>query len=78
VEDPVISISPALAKSRLARAVQRGDSPERVAELRACYYAAKTRVELSGLIASGRLLPEHRAELAGLLTGPGGGDDVAA
>ena len=72
----MISISPALAKSRLARAVQRGDSPERVAELRATYYAARARDYLSGLIADGRLMPEHRAELAGLLAGDG--DNVAA
>lgn len=69
-------VSPALAKSKLALAVRRGDSPEHLAELRACYYAAKTREQLSGLIAAGRLLPEHRAELAGLLTGRG--DDAAA
>lgn len=70
----MISVSPALAKSRLARAVQRGDSPDRVAELRATYYAARARDYLAGLIADGRLLPEHRADLAGLLAR--GGDDA--
>jgi hypothetical protein len=65
----ISGISPALAKSRLACAVQRGDSPERVAELRRIYYAAKARDFLTGLISADRLLPEHRAELASLLTG---------
>lgn len=73
----ISGISPALAKSRLACAVQRGDSPERVAELRRLYYACKARDFLTGLISADRLLPEHRAELAELLV-KGGGANVAA
>jgi hypothetical protein len=65
----VIPTSAALAKSRLARAVQRGDSPERVAELRRLYYAARARDYLTSLISADRLSPGHRAELADLLTG---------
>lgn len=72
----ISGLSPALAKSRLACAVQRGDSPERVAELRRLYYACKARVFLSDLISADRLLPEHRAELAELLVRDG--DHVAA
>jgi hypothetical protein len=66
----ISGISPAPAKSQLACAVQRGDSPERVAELRQRYYACKARDFLTGLISADRLLPEHRAELADL-TRPG-------
>jgi hypothetical protein len=73
----ISGITPALAKSRLACAVQRGESPERVAELRRLYYAAKAHVFLAGLISADRLLPEHRAELADLLV-RGGDADVAA
>jgi hypothetical protein len=72
----ISGISPALAKSRLACAVQRGDSPERVTELRRLYYACRARDYLTGLISADRLLPEHRAELADLLVR--GGDHVAA
>jgi hypothetical protein len=72
----ITGISPTLAKSRLACAVRGGDPPERVAELRRLYYAAKARVFLSDLISADRLLPEHRAELAHLLVS--GGDHVAA
>jgi hypothetical protein len=72
----MISISAPLAKSRLARGVQRGDPPDRIAELRAQYYAARARDYLSGLIDADRLLPEHRIQLAELLTG--GDRDAAA
>jgi hypothetical protein len=68
----ISEISPALAKSQLANAVQRGDSPERVAELRRLYYACKARDILTGLISADRLLPEHRTELAALLIEGGG------
>jgi hypothetical protein len=71
-----IVISAALAKSRLARSVQRGDPPERIAEWRDLYYAARARDYLHGLIAADRLRPEHRAALADLLNG--GDRDVAA
>lgn len=70
------SISPALAKSRLARAVQRGDSPERVAELRQDYYAARCRDYLASLISADRLRAEQRRALADVLMG--GDRDVAA
>jgi hypothetical protein len=72
----ISDISPAMAKSQLAHASKRGDPPERVTELRQVYYAAKARVFLAGLISADRLLPEHRAELADLLTG--GGADAPA
>jgi hypothetical protein len=73
----ISDITPALAKSRLACAVWRGDPPERVAELRRTYHACKASDFLVGLISADRLLPEHRTELADLLV-RGGDADVAA
>ncbi len=61
-------ISWTLARSRLARAVQDGASPERIAELRRAYRAAKAADYLQQLLAS-ESAPTHdeRRALAALL-----------
>ena len=64
-----VVISAALAKSRLAHSARRGDPPERIAEWRDLYYAARARDYLTDLIEADRLRPEHRTALADLLNG---------
>jgi hypothetical protein len=65
------------ARSALANAVKDGESPERVAELRTAYRAARTAQLLRELLSvRPPLSDEQRRELADVVLG--GGADVAA
>lgn len=64
----------AVAHARLAKAVQAGRPAEQIELLRAEYHACAARDRIREV--APRLLPEHRAELAVLLTT--GGGDLAA
>lgn len=74
---PSVIIPWTLARSRLARAVQDGASPERVAELRRAYHASRAADYLQRLLACDPPpTPDQRRELADILVG--GDADVAA
>jgi hypothetical protein len=66
-----------VARSHLARAIQRGDPPERIAELRRDYYASRARDYLADLVAIRGLTAEQRRELADVILA-GGDRDAAA
>lgn len=58
------------ARSELANAVQAGQSPEIIAELRRAYRAARAAQDLRDLLASDLPpTPEQRLELAAVLAG---------
>ena len=59
----------AVAHARLAKAVQSKRPAEQIDQLRAEYHACAARDRIREVVP--RLLPEHRAELAELLTGGG-------
>ena len=59
-----------LVRSQYARAIQRGDPPERIRELRAELRAARTEHYLRGILAEDPpMTREQRCELAALLVG---------
>ena len=62
-------------RARLARAVQLGAPDDQILALRSAYHARAVGDHINEV--ADRLLPEHRAELAGLLVGDGGGADAA-